>query len=75
VLARALEKIAALENAVIGEQEAVRAAVASMRRGWDFADALHHALSAGCADFVSFDTALVKRAARPPAAEPAVVAL
>jgi predicted nucleic-acid-binding protein len=75
VLARALEKIAALENAVIGEQEAVRAAVANMRRGWDFADALHHALSAGCADFVSFDTALVKRAARPPAAEPAVVAL
>ena len=74
VLARALEKIAALENAVIGEQEAVLAAVANMRRGWDFADALHHALSAGCADFASFDTALVKRAGRPPVAEPAVVA-
>ncbi|HMO45490.1 MAG TPA: type II toxin-antitoxin system VapC family toxin [Rubrivivax sp.] len=74
VLSQALEKIALLENAVIGEQEAVLAAVAKMRRGWDFADALHHALSAGCADFASFDTGLVRRAQRPPVAEPAVVA-
>ena len=73
VVARALEKIAALENAVLGEQDAVRAAVLHMLRGWDFAHALHHALSAGCDGFATFDTTLVKRAGRV-SAEPQVIA-
>ena len=47
-IAQALGKIAALKNAVIGEQAAVVAAAEKMARGWDFADALHHALSQGC---------------------------
>jgi predicted nucleic-acid-binding protein len=73
VLARALAKIAALENVVLGEQQAVLAAVENFRRGWDFADALHHALSAGCDGFATFDSTLVKRGGRPPVAEPAIV--
>ena len=73
VIARALEKIASLENAVVGERAAVVAATENMARGWDFADALHHALSAGCEDFATFDTALVKRAKRSPLTAPPVV--
>jgi predicted nucleic-acid-binding protein len=33
-------------------------------KGWNFADALHHALNQGCDDFLSFDEKLVKRSAR-----------
>lgn len=72
VIAQALEKIASLENAVIGERDAVLAATRNMGDGWDFADALHHALSAGCDDFVTFDTALVKRARRRPETAPPI---
>lgn len=72
VIAAALAKIASLENAVIGEREAVLAATANLARGWDFADALHHALSAGCDGFATFDLALAKRAARHVIAPPVV---
>jgi predicted nucleic acid-binding protein len=40
------------------------AAAEQLARGWDFADALHHALSAGCDEFVTLDTDLAKRAAK-----------
>ncbi|GHD01381.1 DNA-binding protein [Pseudorhodoferax aquiterrae] len=73
VIAAALTMIASLENAVIGERDAVLAATAHLAQGWDFADALHHALSAGCDGFATFDNALVKRAGRLPDASPAVV--
>ncbi len=73
VIAAALTMIASLENAVIGERDAVLAATANLELGWDFADALHHALSAGCDGFATFDNALVKRAGRLPGTEPAVV--
>ena len=73
VIAAALERIASLDNAVIGEREAVLAATANVGRGWDFADALHHALSVGCDGFATFDAALIKRAGRAPVAEPPVV--
>ena len=72
VIAQAFGKIASLENAVIGERAAVVAATENMARGWDFADALHHALSEGCDDFATFDTGLVKRAKRNPATRPPV---
>ncbi len=75
VIAAALEKIASLDNAVIGEREAVLAATAKVALGWDFAGALHHALSAGCDGFATFDRALVKRAGREPAAEPSVLSV
>jgi predicted nucleic-acid-binding protein len=59
-----------LENAVVGEQEAVAAAASKLRRGCDFADALHHALSAGCDEFVTSDTGLARRAHRASATPP-----
>lgn len=64
VVAQAIEKIAALGNVVVGEHVAVLAAAAKAAQGWDFADALHHALSHGCEDFSTLDTDRVKRAAR-----------
>ena len=64
VVAQAIEKIAALANVVVGERAAVLAAAARAAQGWDFADALHHALSQGCEDFSTLDADLIKRAAR-----------
>lgn len=63
-LSQAFTLLCALPNATVGEAAAVRQAAARLAKGWDFADALHHALSEGCADFLSFDDSLVKRAAR-----------
>ena len=64
VVAQAIQKIAALGNVVVGERLAVLAAAAKAIQGWDFADALHHALSEGCDDFTTLDLDLVKRAKR-----------
>lgn len=63
-VAQAIEKIAALGNVVLGERAAVVAAAVRVAQGWDFADALHHALSEDCADFVTLDADLARRAAR-----------
>ena len=75
VIAQAIEKIVTLENVVVGEHAAVLAAAAKLAQGWDFADALHHALSEGCDDFVTFDTGLVKQAKRRPNLKPTVTKL
>jgi predicted nucleic-acid-binding protein len=64
LVAQAVEKIASLENVLVGEREAVLLAAAKASQGWDFADALHHALSQGCDDFVTLDADLAKRAKR-----------
>ena len=64
VVAQAIEKIAALGIVVVGERAAVLAAAAKAAQGWDFAAALHHALSHDCDDFSTLDADLVKRAAR-----------
>lgn len=74
-IADAMEKLAILENTVVGEQAAVVAAATKMRQGWDFADALHHALAAGCEDFVTFDTHLARRAGRDDSTAPPVIAI
>ena len=74
-IADAMEKLAILENAVIGEQAAVAAAARKMRQGWDFADALHHALAAGCDDFATFDNNLARRAKRDDSTAPSVIAI
>ena len=74
-IANAIEKLAILENAVVGEQAAVVAAAAKMRQGWDFADALHHALAAGCDDFATFDANLARRAGRDGSTAPPVIAI
>ena len=75
VISQTIEKILSLKNVVVGEQAAVLAAAAKLAQGWDFADALHHALSAGCDDFVTFDTGLVKQAKRRSKLSPAVTKL
>ena len=71
-LSQAFTLLCALPNVTVGESVAVRQAAARLAKGWDFADALHHALSEGCTDFLSFDDNLVKRAVRssPKAAPP-----
>ena len=74
-IADAMEKLAILENAVVGEQAAVVAAARKLRQGWGFADALHHALAAGCDDFTTFDTHLARRAGREKSTVPPVRAI
>ena len=74
-IAGAIEKLAILENAVVGEQAAVVSAAAKMRQGWDFADALHHALAAGCDGFATFDVTLARRAGRDGSTAPPVIAI
>jgi predicted nucleic-acid-binding protein len=75
LVAQAIGKIAALGNVVVGERNAVLAAAARAEAGWDFADALHHALSMGCDDFVTLDSGLVKQAKRAGKLSPAVTQL
>ena len=74
-IADAMEKLAILENAIVGEQAAVVAAAKKLRQGWEFADALHHALAAGCDDFATFDTNLARRARRDKSTAPPVIAI
>ena len=64
LIADAIDKLAHLENAIVGEQEAVIVAARRLRLGWEFADALHHALANGCDEFVTFDRSLARRAKR-----------
>jgi N-acyl-D-aspartate/D-glutamate deacylase len=47
----------------------------AVRDGWDFADALHHSIAAGCEAFATFDTRLARRARRDAAIDPPVIAL
>ena len=64
LVAQAIAKITALPNVVVGERAAVLSAAGKAAQGWDFADALHLALSEGCENFTTLDADLVKRAAR-----------
>lgn len=74
-MAETFENLAALENAVLAERTAVLAAAAKLAQGWDFADALHHALSEGCDDFVTLDDHLAKRSRRVSGIHPAITRL
>jgi predicted nucleic-acid-binding protein len=74
-IADAMERLAIPENAVVGEQAAHVAAAKKLRQSWDFTDALHHALAAGCDEFATFDTSLSRRAGRDDLAAPSLVAI
>ena len=74
LIADAIEKLAHLENAIVGERDAVIVAAQRLRLGWEFADALHHALASGCDEFATFDRSLARRAKRD-ASVPRIVAL
>jgi predicted nucleic-acid-binding protein len=63
-IAQPIEGIAALRNVISGERAAVLMATTRASRGWDFTDALHHALSQGCDAFITLDADLAKRAGR-----------
>ena len=63
-VAQALALLCEMPRLFVGEADAVRQATVRMAQGWDFADALHHALSQGCEDFMSLDEKLVRRASR-----------
>ena len=62
-----------LENVIFAESVALQQALSRHALGWDFGDALHHALSEGCDDFVSFDADLLKRGKRIAGLSPPVV--
>lgn len=74
-IARALQLLVALANVTVGERQAVLTAAVRSAKGWDFADALHHALSAGCSDFVTLDATLARQAARSDICTPPVTRL
>ena len=74
-IAAVIENLATVENTVLAERGAVLAAAARLAQGWDFADALHHALSEGCDDFVTLDGDLVKRSKRTSKVSPGIARL
>jgi predicted nucleic-acid-binding protein len=62
---RAFEHLLGLEHVEIEDRAAVESAVGNMKRGLDFADALHHAGSRACEAFMTFDASgFVGRAKR-----------
>ncbi len=62
--AGAFEHLLGLPNVDVDAAAAVRSATAWHRRGMDFSDALHLALSAACSELATFDRNLTKRARR-----------
>ena len=62
-IARSMGHLLGLPNVRVEDETAVRQAVKAMTQGFDFADALHVAASAGVDRFVTFDAKLIKRAA------------
>jgi len=63
-LAKILLDLTEVENLVIDRAIAVNLAVQWYRRGLDFADALHLALSGVCRELATFDDRFAKRATR-----------
>ncbi len=52
---RVFEHLLALEHVEVEDRAMVETAVGNLKRGLDFADALHHAGSRACEAFVTFD--------------------
>jgi len=52
---RVFEHLLALEHVEVEDRATVETAVGNLKRGLDFADALHHAGSRACVAFVTFD--------------------
>jgi predicted nucleic-acid-binding protein len=64
VIMEALGGLAGTSNVHVQDPLLLSRALEAVAGGLDFADALHLAASVGCADFVSFDRPLARRAAR-----------
>lgn len=69
---RAFEHMLALPSLEVEDRPAVEGALANLRAGFDFADALHHASSRSCTAFLSFDARRFARRARRMALTPPV---
>lgn len=69
---RALDHLLGLANIRIEDRAAVEAALANLRAGFDFADALHHASSRACIALLSFDIRRFAKRARRMALTPPV---
>jgi predicted nucleic-acid-binding protein len=52
---RVMEQLLSLAHVEVEDRAAVEHALGNLRRGLDFADALHHASSAACDAFLTFD--------------------
>lgn len=52
---RVFEHLLSLEHVTVEDRDGVASAVGNLKRGLDFADALHHAGSRACEAFVTFD--------------------
>ena len=52
---RVFEHLLAREQVEVEDRATVETAVGNLKRGLDFADALHHAGSRACVAFVTFD--------------------
>ena len=63
-VATALEKICGLPQAIIEDPNSVHQALDWLKTGFDFADALHLAVSQHAQTFYSFDRELIKKAKR-----------
>ncbi len=69
---RAFEHLLALPNVEVEDRGTVESALAGLRAGLDFADALHHASGRACAAFLTFDARRFARRARRLALTPPV---
>ena len=54
-VARVFDHLLSLGHVTVEDREAVESALGNLKRGLDFADALHHAGSRACEAFVTFD--------------------
>lgn len=63
-IADLLDDLLAVENIAVDRVAAVRRAIDGYRRGLDFSDALHLALSSSCGDLATFDRAFINKAGR-----------
>ena len=64
VIADSIVKFSGVEGVEVENPQALTQAIAWLREGMDFADALHLASAEGCEDMLSFDTKLAKAAKR-----------
>ena len=52
---RVFDHLLSLDHVTVEDRPAVESALGNLRRGLDFADALHHASSRACEAFLTFD--------------------
>lgn len=74
-VARTIEHLLGLPHVEVEDRAAVERALANLRSGFDFADALHHASSRACSALLTFDTRRFANRARRMALAPPVRAL